>query len=130
MGPLREPTSPRATTTQAAAIEHFMRIPNMDASFHVYPPSNGAGYVEAVYAAIPPTVVYDEAGLWENERIPFSDEFVPAIPDGIMFHAYDDDSDIPGNTGRSQLHYQRLLSLLGLKSPEVQRSQAQQAGAK
>ena len=109
--------------TAAAEIQHFMRIPDMDASFHVYPPSDGTGYVEMVFSACPPTVVYDSGDVWKSSRIPLSDEFVPAIPDAIMFHAYDDDTDIPGNAQRSQLHYQRVLSLLGLKSPEM-KSQA------
>lgn len=114
-----------ATDTAAQEIEHFIRIPDMDASFYVYPQSDGTGYIEGAYAATPPTVVYDEADDWRNERIPLSDEFVPAIPDGMLFHAYDDDTDIPGNTPRSQLHYQRVLSILGIKSPQVRSAQAQ-----
>lgn len=118
-----------SSATAAAEIEHFMRLPDMDASFQVYPPSNGAGYVEMVFSAVPPTVVYDDGNVWKTSRIPLSDEFVPAIPDAIMFNAYDDDTDIPGNAQRSQLHYQRVLSLLGLKSPAVQAQQAAAAKA-
>jgi hypothetical protein len=121
---MREMVPGWATETATSEIEHFMRIPNMDASFNCYPPSDGTGYIQGVFSATPPTVVYDEEDVWKSERIPISDEFVNAIPDGIMFHAYDDDSDIPGNTTRSQIHYQRLLSILGLDSPKMRQAAA------
>lgn len=105
-----------AEETASEEIEHFIRIPDMDASFHVYPPSDGVGYVEMVFSATPPTVTYDEAGAWETERIPVSDEFVNALPDGMLYHAYDEDSDTPGTIPRSQVYYGRLMQLLGLKA--------------
>ena len=105
------------TPTQEA--QHFMRLPDMDASFYVYPPSDGTGHIEGIVATMPPTVVFDDGGLWESQRIPLSDEFVPAIPDGMLYNAYDDDSDIPGTATRSQLYYGRFTQLLGLKSPDV-----------
>ena len=110
-----------AEETAATKIEHFIRIPNMDASFYVYPPSDGTGYIQQVFSAVPPTVVYDAADAWKSERIPLSDEFVPALPDGILFNAYDDDTDIPGTAARAQIYYNRMLKLLGLKSPEMKR---------
>lgn len=110
-----------ATETPAAVIDQYVRLPNMDAMFQVSPPSDGTGHVEMIFSAHPPTVVYDAQGAWEAERIPLSDEFVPAMPDGILYNAYDDDSDIPGTAGRSQIYYNRVLQLLGVKSPEMAR---------
>jgi len=46
---------------------------------------------------------------------------VGAIPDVMLFHAYDDDSDMPGNTTRSQIYYNRLLQNLGLKDAQTGR---------
>jgi len=110
-----------STTTAAAVIKNFMRIPGMDASFFVYPPSDGTPYVQCVNSATPPTTTYDVEGLWEDDKIPLSDEFVGAIPDAMLFHAYDDDSDMPGNTTRSQIYYNRLLQNLGLKDAQTGR---------
>lgn len=109
-----------STESSDAAIKNFMRIPEMDASFHVFPPSDGTGYVHCVYTATPPSTTYDAAGDWEDDKIPLSDEFVPAIPNAMLFHAYDDDSDYPGDTTRSQMYYQRVLQLLGIKDTQTQ----------
>lgn len=108
-----------SSETAAQEIQHYMRLADMDARFYVYPPSDGTGYIQGIFSATPPTVVYDVAGVWQNARIPLSDEFVPAIPDGMLFHAYDDDTDVPGTATRAQIYYGRFTQLLGLKSPEV-----------
>jgi len=108
-----------STETASATIKNFMRIPGMDASFYVFPPSDGAGYVQCVNSATPPTTTYDAAGDWESDKIPLSDEFVPAIQPAIMFHAYDDDTDMPGNITKSQLYYNRVLQILGLKDAQT-----------
>ncbi len=108
-------------TTEAAvaAIEQFVRIPGMDASFYVVPQSDGTGYVKMLYVATPPSTAYDALDAWQSDKIPLSDEFVPAIPDGMLYHAYDDDSDTPGNEGRSGKYYNRMLQWLGLKGQQV-----------
>ena len=108
-----------AAETATAAIEQFVRIPGMDASFYCVPPSLGTGYVKMLYVATPPTTTYDAAGAWESEKIPLSDEFVPAIPDCMLMHAYDDDTDTPGDESRSNKYYQRVLQFLGLKEQQV-----------
>lgn len=100
-------------------IQHYMKIPGMDASVLVSPPSDGTGKTMLVYAAMPPTSVYDVDGEWESDRVPISDEFVSAIPDGILFHSYDDDSDVPGTIARSQMYFNRMMQLLGLKAQQV-----------
>lgn len=110
-----------STETAAATVDQFMRILEMDASFYVSPPNDGTGYIQMVYAAMPPTSTYDADDDWEDDKIPLSDEFVPAIPDAMLFHAYDDDTDIPGNTPRSQYYYQRALQILGVKDEHLKR---------
>lgn len=107
------------TVTATAAIKNFMRIPGMDASFFCFPQSDGTGKVQIVYAATPPSTTYDAGGLWEDDKIPLSDEFVPAIPDAMLFNAYDDDTDIPGNTPLSQMYYNRVLQILGIKGAQM-----------
>ena len=109
-----------STETAAVEIDNFMRIPGMDASFYVSPPSDGTGYVEMVYTAMPPTTTYDDDGDWEDDKIPISDEFIPALPDAMLYNAYDDDTDTPGNLPRSQMYFQRALQILGIKDTQTQ----------
>jgi len=110
-----------SSETAAVTIENFMRLKGMDASFYVSPPSDGTGYVQQVYSATPPTTTYDEAGVWQNDKIPLSDEFVPVLPDAMLFNAYDEDSDVPGTLPRSQMYYNRVMQLLGIKDAQTQR---------
>lgn len=109
-----------SSETATEEIDNFMRIPGMDASFFVSPPSDGTGYVQMVYSAMPPTTTYDDDGDWEDDKIPISDEFVPALPDAMLYNAYDDDTDTPGNLPRSQMYYQRAVQILGIKDTQTQ----------
>ena len=108
-----------STETAAEEINNFMRVPGMDAAFMVSPPSDGTGYVQMVYSATPPTTTYDTDGDWEDDKIPISDEFIPALPDAMLYNAYDDDTDIPGTLPRSQMYYQRALQILGIKDTQT-----------
>jgi len=108
-----------STETATEEIDNFMRISGMDASFYVSPPSDGTGYVQMVYSAMPPTTTYDEDGDWEDDKIPLSDEFIPALPDAMLYNAYDDDTDTPGNVPRSQMYYQRAVQILGIKDTQT-----------
>jgi len=103
--------------TATTDIKHFMRGDNMPDRFYCYPPSDGTGYVELIYYRIPPTTTYDADGEWENEIIPLSDQYVDTIMNGILYMAYDDDSDLPGNAPRSEVYFQRFLASLQMKSP-------------
>ena len=107
-----------SSETAMEEIDNFMRIPGMDASFLVSPPSDGTGYVQMVYSAMPPTTTYDADGDWEDDKIPLSDEFIPALPDAMLYNAYDDDTDTPGNLPRSQMYYQRVIQILGIKDTQ------------
>jgi len=108
-----------STETAAEVIDNFMRVPGMDASFLVSPPSDGTGYVQMVYSAMPPTTTYDSDGDWEDDKIPLSDEFIPALPDAMLYNAYDDDTDTPGNLPRSEMYYQRVMQILGIKGAQT-----------
>lgn len=108
-----------SSETATEEIDNFMRIPGMDASFFVSPPSDGTGYVQMVYSAMPPTTTYDADGDWEDDKIPLSDEFIPALPDAMLYNAYDDDTDTPGNLPRSQMYYQRVIQILGIKDTQT-----------
>ena len=95
------------TETQAATVEHYSKTDLRPTEFYVYPPNTGTGYVLMEYAATPATTTYDVSGDWQNETIPVSDEYSNALINGILTLANNEDSDLPGNIERSQLHDQR-----------------------
>lgn len=103
------------TVAQAAAVQHFIRVPDDDTSYYVYPPNDGTGYVEVITSRVPTTTAYDAAGNWQTVVIALSDTYLGAIITGMLKHAYDDDSDVPGNETLSAKYEQRFISSLGLE---------------
>lgn len=104
------------TATAAAVIKHFMQIDGEDRLFYVYPPADGTSYVKATVSATPPETTYDDAGDWENDIIPLSDEYINAVPDAMLYNKYDDDTDVPGTKAVGQIYWQRVLNLLKIKT--------------
>ena len=102
--------------TAAATVEHFMRLPEAKAEFMVYPANTGAGYMKGRVTTIPARVIWDSNGDWKLAVIPLDDTFASAIINGMVYIAYDDDSDTPGNSPRSQMFYGRFLQDLGLRA--------------
>lgn len=98
-----------------SSIWDWWPIPEYPEQFYVHPQSDGNGYIELEQAEVPPDIVYDVAGAWRSLTIPTSDYYLDGYINGILFQAYDDDTDIPGNTSRSQLYYQRFIMALGLE---------------
>jgi hypothetical protein len=103
-----------STDSQTSAIQHFMRSIHAMNEFYSYPPNDGTGYAEIEYSYAPAMAVYDAAGAWESEKIPLNDDYVNAVPDGMLYMIYDDDSDYPGTSPRSQMYFQRFVQQLGL----------------
>ncbi len=103
------------TETPQAEVEDWAPVIDYPEQFYVVPPNDGTGYVELQASTTPPLTAWDAAGVWENDTFPLRDNFTEAAINGILYMAYDDDSDIPGNTPRSQLYYQRFMASLGLQ---------------
>lgn len=101
--------------TPQAEVEDWLPTLDYPEQFYVVPPNDGTQFVEVEAATTPPLSAWDAGGVWENDVFPMRDHFVNAAINGILYMAYDDDSDIPGNTPRSQLYYQRFLQALGLQ---------------
>ena len=99
-----------------SSIWDWWPVPQEPESFFVHPQSDGSGYVELEYSAPPTDVVYDAGGIYLTTTIALSDIYLTAIIDGMMFQAYDDDTDIPGNTPRSGVYYARFLQDLGIST--------------
>lgn len=107
------------TDTAAAVIQHFIRIPESRTQFLVYPKSDGTPYLMAQIITIPTAIVWDADGDWEVAVIGIDDTYSHAIINGMVYIAYDDDSDVPGNSPRSQMFYQRFMQDLGLRDQKV-----------
>lgn len=116
------------TETAATAVNQFMRIPGMDATFFVSPPSDGTGYIRVIMAAMPPTTTYDAADAWQSDKIPLSDEYIPAIPELMLFYINDQDTDLPGDEQLAMMHFQRASTILGVKDQQAAMRQAREMG--
>ena len=102
-----------ATDTQQAYAYDWWPAKRTE-EYYVHPPSDGTNYVEIDIAKTPPATVWDAGGLWQSATSPLNDSYVDAQINGMMYQAYDDDTDIPGNTPRSALYYGRFLQALGI----------------
>lgn len=100
--------------TAVAEIKHFIPIPETPNQFWVFPQSDGTGYLQCHFSKTPPTTTYDADDNYRAETIPLSDEYLNGIINGMLYMAYDDDSDIPGNTPRSAMYYGRFLQSIGV----------------
>ena len=99
----------------ADVCEHFMRLPEEKKEFMIWPKSTGNNAVLGSVTTVPPAVIWDAQGDWRVSVIPVDDTFSHAIINGMVYIAYDDDSDKPGNTPRSQIFYTRFLQDLGIR---------------
>lgn len=110
------PTFSTDSVNADASIWDWWPLPEYPEQFYVHPQSDGTGYVELEQAEVPADIVYDAPGAWRSLSIPTSDYYLDGYINGILYQAYDDDTDIPGNTPRSQLYYRRFLIALGVQA--------------
>jgi hypothetical protein len=104
------------TATASTTVELIIPMPDTPATFFCYPASPGTNYIKIQHSATPPGATYDGDGDWQIGTIALSDEYSDAIINGMLYMAYDVDTDIPGTADRSQLYYNRFMKLLGFKS--------------
>lgn len=107
------------TVTPDAVIEHFIRIPESKTEFYIYPRSDGSNWLMAELVVLPAQLLWDAGELWKVAVIGVDDTYSHAVINGMVYIAYDDDSDMPGNTPRSELFYRRFLQDLGLRDQRM-----------
>lgn len=114
-----------ASDPEAAVVEHYMKDDNEERRYYVYPPvhSSTQVYVLIQMSTLPTPITYDVSGDWKLLTIPVEDQYIDAIHNGMLYQFYDDDSDNPGNTPRSQTYYQRFLQGLQLESMRPRQKQ-------
>jgi len=74
-----------------------------DMIFWVSPPADGTSYVEVEYSKVPAPVVWDAGGVWESAPAPLANDYLGALMDYILYRAYEQDSDFPGNLQRASM---------------------------
>lgn len=110
----------------ATVIEHYMKDDNEERRYYVYPPVHPTTqvYVLVQMSTLPTPVTYDVNGDWRLLTIPIEDQYIDAILNGLLYMFYDDDSDNPGNTPRSQMYYQRFQTALQLETARPRQRQS------
>lgn len=86
--------------TAGATIYNVMPDAGDPRTYYIYPPSDGTTYGLLQTSKAPDKVTYDANGNWESTLVAVTDEYVEALMDKIMEHAYQKDSDYPGNKAR------------------------------
>lgn len=97
------------TATPSAVVRHFMFNPLDPLNFYVYPPqpTNGQGYVDLIYGAIPPAL----ANATGATTIGVADIYANAIVDYILFRAFSKDSEL-ADTARAAAHQNAYLAAM------------------
>jgi len=115
-----------AQAPEDTEIEHYMKDDNEERRFYVYPPvhSTTPVYVLIQMSTLPDPVVYDVSNDWKLLTIPVEDQYIDAIHNGMLYMFYDDDSDNPGNTPRSQMYYQRFQTALQIETVKPRQRQS------
>jgi|TARA_R110000744_G_scaffold137597_1_gene248162 hypothetical protein len=92
----------------AAIVDHYTFDELDPRTFYVYPPNDGNGFIEAVYAVEPTQVA-------SGGNISIPDIHANNLLDYILYRAYAKETDQAGNQQRSSQHYKALANSLGIK---------------
>lgn len=95
--------------TPVSAIKHYTYSVLDPKTFYVYPPSNGQGYVELVYGALPPDATLQGS-------ISLDDIYANALVDYVLYRAYSKDSEFSADQNRATYHQNAFVSALVGKS--------------
>jgi hypothetical protein len=91
-----------------AVVDHYTFDELDPRTFYVYPPNNGTGHIEVVYAVEPSQIA-------SGENISIPDIHANNLLDYILYRAYGKETDQAGASQRSAQHYKALAASLGIK---------------
>lgn len=95
--------------TPSATTQNFLFDLQDQTAYYVYPPSDGTGYVEVNYSAVPA----DIASV--STAITLHDVFEPTLLNYVLFRANSKDSKYAAGMQAAQAYHQAFLSGLNLK---------------
>jgi len=93
--------------TQTVVADHYTFDELDPRTFYVYPPNDGTGHIETVYAVEPAQVA-------AGGTITIPDIHSNNLLDYILYRAYAKETDHAGNEQRSSQHYRAMTSALGV----------------
>lgn len=91
---------------QHPLVDNYVYDDRFPRLFSVFPPNDGTGHVEVVYAGIPAEVVSDDATL------ELDDTFIPAIVSYVLYRATSKESDYAAGVQSATAWYQSYTSEL------------------
>lgn len=119
--------------TGETTVKHYCFDERDPKTFYVWPPSDGTGYVEVVYAAVPADISIDDI----SGVISLDDSYGNALVDFILYRAYLKDVDYAGNAQRASAALSSFYRSLGrmdqveaLYNPNVSPAARAAAGAR
>lgn len=98
--------------TQVLVPKEFVYDDRNPKEFYVNPPSDGAGFMEVMYAGSPSA--YDKTNY--DAVITVDDSYVPALIEWSLYRAFSRDSEVTPNWQRAQAHRQAFFDLMGVKA--------------
>jgi hypothetical protein len=96
--------------TAVSAIKHYTFNVQTPKVWHCYPPSDGTGYVELLYVAMPLAI----AGV--NDNITLDDVYANALLDYVLYRAYSKDAETPANAELAVAYRNAFDNGLGLRA--------------
>jgi hypothetical protein len=94
-----------------AAVTNVVFDPRAPKQFYVYPPSNGSGYVEVMYSAVPATV-----GSLAT-AITVDDIWANALMDYVLYRAYS--KPYVADPARAMAYYTAFAQALGINNQNI-----------
>lgn len=100
--------------TPSLRVENCMYDPRAPRMYYVSPPNTGGGFLQLLYAAIPPAIADADA---DNITIP--DLYANALLDYVLYRAYARDAEDSSNAALALAHFQAFTGALGVDSQNL-----------
>lgn len=111
---LDESTPDWSSAAATVAITTYMYNLRDRSAFYVSPPSDGTGYLEVIYSAIPVAMV-------ETDAITVSDIYVPAMLDYLLWRAKSKNANFAGSFEEAQIYYKSFMAFVSASSTDQAR---------
>ena len=98
--------------TQEAVVEHYTADPRDPLKFVVFPPNDGTGVVDMVYAAVPPQVMYS------TEQIEVANSYEAPLLNYVLGRAYTKNSKRQ-DLGKASSYFGQWGQLLNLDAQSM-----------
>jgi hypothetical protein len=95
------------TATPSSAVTNYVFDPQEPDIFYVYPPNDGAGFVQLSYAVQPTELAAT------TDTIPLKDLYLTPLVDYVLFRAYQKDSDFGAGMAQAQMYLQLFMAFFG-----------------